>query len=304
MKKYNKPYTKITNINKVRQGIMMYEDYIGFEDGGDGYAHLIDDNLNKILSENNNNEIVASDISLKSFKPQEELNPKFWINGLLNSRIRLRLLDIADNFIDDLDIEWAKPYDIILTGSLTNYNWSKYSDIDLHIIYNFSEIDDKVNLVKDFLESKRKLWNNEHKDLKIYGFPIEIYVQDKNEIHRSSGVYSLERNEWIIKPNKNNIKPIQLDKFFIKDKAAKIMTNIDNICAKYNDNLNDYELYVIGKEAKNIFKKIKYIRKHDLANNGEMSNGNLIYKVLRRSGYIDKIVNIITKTYDLTKSIK
>lgn len=303
--KNNIPYTKkVPKINKVRQGIMMYEDYIGFEKGGDGYAHLVNDNLNEILSENNYNEVNASDISLSTFKPQDELNPKFWVNKLLNSRVRLRLLDIADNFIDELEIDWVKPYDIILTGSLTNYNWSKYSDIDLHIIYKFDEIDEKVNLVKDYLDSKRKLWNDKHDNLKIYGYPIEIYVQDKNEIHKSSGVYSLERNEWIIEPNKDNIKPIQLDKFFIKEKAAKIMNSIDVLCNKYNDNLNDYELNIIGKEAKNVFKKIKYIRKHDLSINGEMSNGNLIYKILRRSGYIDKIVNIITKTYDLIKSIK
>lgn len=303
--KNNIPYTKkVPKINKVRQGIMMYEDYIGFEKGGDGYAHLVNDNLNEILSENNYDEVNASDISLSTFKPQDELNPKFWVNKLLNSRVRLRLLDIADNFIDELEIDWVKPYDIILTGSLTNYNWSRYSDIDLHIVYKFDEIDEKVNLVKDYLDSKRKLWNDKHDSLKIYGYPIEIYVQDKNEIHQSSGVYSLERNEWIIEPNKDNIKPIQLDKFFIKEKAAKIMNSIDYLCNKYNDNLNDYELNIIGKEAKNIFKKIKYIRKHDLSVNGEMSNGNLIYKILRRSGYIDKIVNIITKTYDLIKSIK
>ena len=289
-------------IDKVQQGIMAYENYIGFED--DGYAHLIESTLNEVVNENTYNEVNSSDISLSSFKPQKQLNPKFWINNLLNSRIRLRLLDIADDFVDSLEIDWVKPIDIILTGSLTNYNWSKYSDIDLHIIFNFKEIDSKLKLVRDYLDSKRKIWNDKHENLKIYGFTVEIYVQDINEKHESSGMYSLEKNKWILEPTKNNIKPIELDKFFIKEKSAKIMTLIDDIISQYNIDLNDYEIKIIGLKAKKLFNKIKYLRKHGLIQNGEMSNENIIFKVLRRSGYIDKLSNIITKTYDLTKSIK
>lgn len=288
-------------IDKVRQEIMAYENYIGHENN---YSHLIDNALNEIIDENNKNEVVASDISLTSFKPQKHLNPKFWINNSLNSRIRLKLLDIADDFVDTLEVDWAKPIDIILTGSLTNYNWSKYSDVDLHIIFNYKQIDPKINLVKDYLDAKRKLWNNKHDNLKIYGFPIEIYLQDINEKHESSGIYSLEKNEWLVKPNDNVIKPIGLNKFFIKEKTAKLMTDIDNIISMYDKNLNEYDIKVIGLKAKKLFNKIKYIRKYGLINYGEMSSENIIFKILRRSGYIDKLSNLITKTYDLANSIK
>ena len=71
-------------------------------------------------------EINANDISLKSFEVKDELNPKFWVNNKLNSRVRLRLLDIVNDYLKDLSIDWVEPQDVVLTGSIANYNWSKY----------------------------------------------------------------------------------------------------------------------------------------------------------------------------------
>ena len=60
-----------------------------------------------------------------------------------------------------------------MTGSLANYNWSKFSDIDLHIIVNYEDIDDNSELVKDYVTAKRIVWNDTH-DIKIYGFEVEV----------------------------------------------------------------------------------------------------------------------------------
>ena len=259
--------------------------------------------IDNLIGENFNLEIKPSEISLSSFKPQSELNPKIWINNLLNSRVRLRLLDIADDFIDFLDIDWVDPIDIIMTGSLTNYNWSKYSDIDLHIIFNFKDIDDNVELVRNYLNSKRSLWNDEHEDLKIYNFPIELYVQDINEPHISSGTYSLERNEWINHPDANNIKPIQLEKYIIKTKVADIINAIDNLADKITKEQDDHKLDLLSLKVKKLFDKIKRMRKISLEENGEFSIGNIIYKVCRRLGYIDKLYDLKIKTYDKLKSL-
>ena len=76
--------------------------------------------------------LAPSEVDLSSFNIKKELNPKFWKDDKLDSRIRIKLLDIADDFIDFLGVDWVKPEDITITGSLANYNWNKkYSDIDL-----------------------------------------------------------------------------------------------------------------------------------------------------------------------------
>lgn len=249
-------------------------------------------------------EVESSDVNLDSFNPQKTLHPKLWVNGKINSRVRLKLLDIADDFIDTLNIGWVKPKDIVLTGSLSNFNWSKFSDIDLHIIVDFKDVDEKVNLVKEYFDAQKKVWNTTHDNIKIYGFPVEIYVQDVNEKHIASGVYSLENNKWINEPNIDKLESVDENQPRIKEKAAKIMTIIDNLYLDYENNKNDdFKIREISNLVKKLFDKIKGMRKSDLALNGEMSVGNIVFKTLRRFDYIDKLIDLKNKTYDISKSL-
>lgn len=270
----------------VRQGIIPY---------GDGEMCIGE-------SEEQLNEVDSSDISLKSFKIQDELNPKFWINNKINSRVRLKLLDLADEFIESLAVDWVKPKDIVLTGSIANYNWSKYSDVDVHILFDFKEIWKKTEFVQDYFDSKKALWSQEHEQLKIYGFPVEMYVEDINGDNPSSGIYSLNKNKWIVEPN--DFQDAQLNEPFIKDKAAKIMTEIDDIDDKIKKEKDNHKLEVLSAKLKKLFDKLHKQRQESLDKNGEMGTYNIIWKVLRRSGHLDKIWEIINTVYNRVNSIK
>lgn len=247
------------------------------------------------------NEIKTSEISLKSFKIQNDLNNKIWVNGKINSRVRLRLLDIADDFMDDLSIKWVKPIDIILTGSIANYNWSKYSDIDLHIIIDYNNVYNKKEFVEDYFNSKKELWKRDHDELKIYGFPVEIYVQDKNEEVDSNGVYSLNKNEWIKEPK--DMDDVKLNEKYIKSQAAKYINQIEKYETKLKSEKDSYKVEKIGISVKKLLDKIKGIRKESLKRSGEMSSGNILYKIIRRMGYLDKIWEIINDSYNKSKTI-
>lgn len=240
---------------------------------------------------------------IDSFVPKRELNPKIWIDGELNKRVRLKLLDIADDFIDSLNIKWVKPKDIILTGSIVNYNWSKYSDFDLHILMDFTKVDERTDFVKEYFDSKKTIWNNIHDDIKIYGFPVELYVQDIHEKHTASGIYSLYKDKWIKEPSTDNFKNVKLDKETIIRKTLKyikIIDSIDNSIEKYDDVHKDE---VLSKKIKKIFNHIKGIRKQSLEDGGEMSIGNLIFKALRRLGYIEKLVKLRNLVYNKINTI-
>lgn len=247
-------------------------------------------------------EVDADDISLSSFDVRDELNPKLWVNGRINSDVRLRLLEIADDFVDSLSMDWVKPKDILFTGSLANYNWSEYSDIDLHIQYDFDEIYDNHDFVDDYFRSKRSLWNDEHDKISICGFPVEISVEDVNEPTKSSGVYSLEDDKWLKEP-----KVFSDDKFdpeYVKETAADAMTKIDDFIEELSDGASEKKLKSINRSAQRLFDRLKDMRKKSLNTKAqEMSNGNIVWKVLRREGYLDKINDVIDLTYDKTHSI-
>lgn len=278
-------------------------------------AHIIDEELENYLgglkeddlTDNGIFSITKGDLlkqlSLSSFRPQNELNSKIWIGGKINSKVRLRLLDIADDFIESLNVWWVNVSDIILTGSLANYNWSRFSDFDLHILIDFSKVDERTDFVREYFNTKKNEWNNIHENLKIYGFPVEVYVQDTNEEHTASGVYSLNRNEWVVEPVKDNIKAIKLDKYFIKEKTMKYIKIITSLKKQVDETDDDAELRLLSKKVKGTFDILKGLRKEGLKARGEMHPYNVIYKFLRRLGYLDILLDLKAKTYDKLKSI-
>lgn len=264
---------------------------------------MISENQLKSIKENIDLEVNSSDIDLSSFKKRDELPPNIWKGDILDSKVRLKLLDIADDFWKFIDLRWVKPKHIILTGSICNFNWSSESDIDLHLIVDFNEVDEKTEFVRDYFDSKKNEWNNEHNNLTIFGHKVELYVQDLDDETESNGMYDLEENDWIKEPNPNDVKPIELNKFSIKDKAAKIMTIIDDMYDAFSSTDDAYEIRQIGDDAKYLCKKIKDMRKSSLDKDGESGDGNIIYKYMRKAGYLDKLWKLSDLVYDKSNSI-
>jgi hypothetical protein len=233
---------------------------------------------------------------IKSFYLKDELNSKIWENFKLDSQIREDLLTIASDFFESLDLN-CDVQDIALCGSLCNYNWSeKYSDYDLHIIIDFNDVDENYELVEKLVDYAKKVWNEQH-DIKLAGYEVEIAVQDQKDLKegiksgRLGGVFSLMNNKWIKKPEKIQFVP---DENSIAKKATLIMEVIDEI----EDQKDEDKWPVMEQKIDKIWKKIKRSRQSGLEEGGEFSTGNLIFKLLRRNGYIEKIMELKKWGYD------
>jgi hypothetical protein len=242
-------------------------------------------------------EFVKSDFdAIKSFYIKDELSQKVWDDFKLKDEIKQQLITIGQDFFEKTDIE-ADVKDIVFCGSLCNYNWSeKYSDFDLHIIIDFNDVNDDYELVEKLCDYAKKMWNLQH-DIKIKGYDVEIAIQDENDLSealkttRMGGVYSLLNNKWIKKPTKVEFEP---DENLIKEKSKTLMMKIDDI--EESDNL-DYD--DLKEKIDSVWKKIKDFRKSGLeSESGEFSVGNLVFKLLRRNGYISKIMEIKKDSYD------
>lgn len=231
---------------------------------------------------------------LKSFEPQNELNPKVWEGNKkepkLKPEIRERLLEVAYEFIEFLDVEIVVT-DIILTGSLSNYNWSKYSDFDLHIVANFQQYqENQIELYEKLFNLKKMLFNQKH-DITIKGYEVELYVQNETESHFSSGVYSILFDEWANVPEKEDVT---VDKELIKGKAKQWMNIIDDLL----DAIKDDDASTAKEMVQKYKDKLKKYRTCGLENGGEYSTENLVFKILRRNGYIEKLHDSTTKIID------
>ena len=227
----------------------------------------------------------------KSFRIKDELNPKIWTDFEINSEVREDLLKIAQDFYGSTDLQ-ADVDDIILTGSLSNYNWSeKYSDYDLHILINFTQVNESVELVKKYADSVKKIWNDAH-DIKIKGYEVEVYIQDVSEPHTSTVVFSLLNNKWKVKPERVEFEP---DEDMIEEKGKSVMMLVDDLEEEVDE--DKYESFL--EKLQKVWDKVKNYRKSGLeSEGGELSLGNLVFKFLRRNGYIEKIMKLKKKSYD------
>ena len=219
-------------------------------------------------------------------KSNDELHPSFWDNETFKEEIRQRLLEIADRFIEDLKMPSLSVDDITLTGSLANYNWNDKSDIDLHLIVDFSDSKISDELLKDFLNLKRMMWNRLH-DIKVKGHDVEIYIQDKDEPHYSTGVYSITNGEWIKKPERENVT---LDMKSAEAKASEIAKDIDSL-----QRFGAEKRYQMSSSLKD---KIKKMRQTGLEKDGVYSVENLAFKILRGEGDMQKLIDIHNDAYD------
>jgi hypothetical protein len=238
-------------------------------------------------------EFVQSDLEpVKSFIPKEVLNPKIWNEDMeIYPEVSEQLLTIAKDFYEKTEIE-APIEDIILVGSLANYNWSeRYSDYDLHIVIDFKKVSKDVHIVDKLVDLARKTWNDTY-DIKIKGYEVEVYIQDIEADGIKSGTYSLLNDKWLITPEKIDF---DMDEETIKEKARRVMIQISDI----EKELDKLEYDDFKKKIDRVWKKIKNFRKSGLEEEGgEFSVGNLVFKLLRRNGYIGKVMDMKKKSYE------
>tara|TARA_R100000008_G_scaffold86805_1_gene81750 strand:+ start:463 stop:1242 length:780 start_codon:yes stop_codon:yes gene_type:complete len=235
-------------------------------------------------------------VDTSSFKINDILEENIWSqNKKLKPRIRERLMHIASKFWESIELPTVKIDDITFTGSLANYNWSVYSDVDLHILVDFNLLPGDEEITKAMMNARRAMWNNKH-NIEIHGYEVELYVQDSNEVHHSTGVYSVLKNEWEVEPERGDFT---IDHNDVKVKAAHIMNQIDIIERDYEE--ENYRETV--SDVDRLKQKLRKFRKCGLQQGGEYSTENIAFKVLRRNGYLEKLSKLKTDSYDKIMSL-
>jgi hypothetical protein len=238
---------------------------------------------------------LEEEVEPESFDVHEGLEPRIWHHEELRPEIRKKLLKIAQDFIDNLPVE-VDIEDVTLTGSLANYNWSNYSDVDLHIIVDFLSIDENRALIKSFFDNARMRWNDRH-NIRVKGYDVEIYVEDNKESHKSSGVYSVLNNDWVMKPKRyqNEINfPAARRKADDIEFQVNIASNLIT-ARKYKTALRNIE---------RLKQKIRNMRRAGLeSRQQEFSIENIAFKILRRNGVLDQLQDLKTTAYDDSMNI-
>jgi hypothetical protein len=223
----------------------------------------------------------------------DELNPVVWDDEKLKKEVRKKFLEIAKFWANYALIPDKAIKDIVITGGNANYNYTEYSDLDLHLIVNKDQIADcKDKILDEFLMNKKALWGLTH-DIKIYGIPVEIYAQDISEKPgKSQGVYSVKTDKWVQKPVKEKV---DLNDPLIQKKVSILAHNINYFI---DSKTNDYATLERFKE------KLKNMRSSAIKKGGEFSIENIVFKELRNRKLLDKFTTYILSVEDKNLSLK
>lgn len=211
----------------------------------------------------------------------KELNPELWKNNQLDRQVRYKLLQIALEFIkyiniDDLDLE-----DITISGSNCSFNYTPQSDIDLHLVVDSSS--PCWPHLQELYMAKKSLFNDNH-DITIQGQPVEVYVQDSQQPHFSNGIFSVLNNKWKKKPQPISAK---IDRTNVLDKYRDVKRQLQKVIKNGDQD-----------EMKKMQEKLSNMRKQGLAKHGEFGTENLVFKLLRRDGSMDRLWKKLQRTVD------
>ena len=212
------------------------------------------------------------------------LNPKLWHNGELDLEVGTKLQDIAEAFEKFIGID-LPIIDYTITGSNANYTWTQHSDLDLHLIVKGTVTDAE----RELYNAKKALWAEQH-TITVRGLPVECYVQGEQEEHHSTGVFSIAKDQWLVEPKK--IKPE------VDDSAVE---------RKKDSMVHDMETALLSQDLerlRRVKERITEMRKAGLDRAGEWSVENLVFKILRNLGLIDKISEKIRELEDKELSLE
>jgi hypothetical protein len=226
-----------------------------------------------------------------SFQIHDTLNPTFWDKERLRPKVRIQLKKISAAWVDYVGIDKNSIEDILLLGGNAGYNYTKYSDLDLHVVIDKSKSPNCPELLDDYFKDKKQLWTLTH-DVTIYGHDVEPYIEEVGKKRRKNqGVYSVKYNKWVVFPGKFDGT---IDKDLLKTKVDDMISKINGVI-KHSNNVSVLE---------NLLKKIRDMRNAGLDKSGEFAFENLVFKELRNKGYIDKLADHILKLQDKTLTLE
>lgn len=228
-----------------------------------------------------------------SLQYHDELNPKLWNKNDLKEDVRQKLLEIAKKWQEFAKIPDSAVHDIVITGGNVNRNYTDLSDIDVHFLIDTKPIPIKdPELLEDYMKAKKDLWAKNH-DIRVKGYPIELYAQDINkETPASQGVFSILNNAWVVEPE--NLHLNFDNDFNLRAKVREHMRKIDSVL----DNNESLET------AKSVKRKITELRGESIKKSGEFAIPNLVFKELRNNGYLQKISDYIKDREDQQLSLE
>ena len=208
----------------------------------------------------------------EKFEKHNTLNPKLWANNRLLPEVKEKIIEIIDQFLQTIDLD-IKILDARIVGSQASFNYTKDSDLDIHLITNFELMDASEEILTLLYNALKTKFNKDY-EIQIRGIDVELYIEDMKSAAISNGMYSIYEDRWIKFPKKlDNIPDID-----ISDEFNDWSENIRKAINEANPD-----------QLEEMIDKLYIIRKDGLDTEGEYGPSNQLFKEIRNAGLLDNL---------------
>lgn len=214
-----------------------------------------------------------------SFEIHNTLNPKIWgRDNRLLPEVEEKIKETVDLFVTSVDLP-LRIVDVHIVGSNASYNYTQFSDLDVHIVVNYSKMDAPQQLVEILMNALRAQFNSKH-DITIRGIKLELFVEDVRSGVQSNGIYSVFTKRWIKFPK----KLVNVPEIDVSEDLEKWIQKIDRVIDREDKD-----------EVASTIDKLYLIRKNSIAKDGEYGYGNQLFKEIRSSGKLQELKDLLSK---------
>lgn len=219
------------------------------------------------------------------------LSPILWNKeNQLKPDMRKKLNAGLNYFIKLYKLDELKLEDAVIMGSMANYDYDRYSDIDVHLFYTLPKESKTNTTLQNALRYINVNWEARH-HITINGHTVNYFLDSRTDRLRNHkhdkqinlSFYSLKHNRWIIRPTYTPAPKINLPKVREAYKSAKDQLN--DIAMLYNKKRFDQSL----NESDKLLRTLTSTRNTALNTEGRYAVANIAYKALRRTGVISDI---------------
>lgn len=224
----------------------------------------------------------------ESFEVHDTLNPLLWDkNDKLLPEVKSKIIAVVEQFKNAFDFN-INVLDVMIIGSNASYNYTKNSDLDVHIITNFNDLDASTEITTLLFNQLKTKFNATY-DISIHGIPIEVYVEDVNVSATSNGIYSVYTDKWLKFPKK-------LTSVTKYDLSKELSTWVPRITAAINSGNPEFIQQIVNT--------LYLLRKNSILVNGEYSKGNQLFKEIRDSGLLQQLKDAYNETISKQLSLE
>jgi hypothetical protein len=250
----------------------------------------------------------------------KELAKDVWVEDgeRIKPKHRKYILETLEKWLKRMGVD-AEPKQISIIGSITTYQYTDSSDIDVNVVIDISD-EKRKELIK-LLPNEIPLPDTKH--------PVNYYLAaDAGEnVKKKDSVYDLLNDKWIKKPKEEDVK---IPYSYVLEIAKFFMDGMDDRIAEYERDKKELELYKAYLEDKSIkidvdeIEQIIEIKEIEIradldaiyvalkmakafrgeafeddyepnflitieSTNRDYSVNNLVYKTIERFGYLEKL---------------